>query len=94
MKPLLMVGCSVLLALSFQARADDKVDFVKQIKPLFADSCYKCHAGSKHKGDFKLDSIAAIKKGGKEAKDKVLIPGNAEKSDLYRRLFCPRMMMM
>ena len=90
LKRLAMVGSGLVLALSAPGFAEEKVDFAKQIRPIFAETCYKCHAGSKHKGDLKLDSVEAIKKGGKEAKDKVLIPGNAEKSDLYRRVILPK----
>lgn len=81
----LMSGC-LILALCAAAHADDKVDFIKQIQPIFAHSCYKCHAGTKHKGDLKLDSVEAIRKGGKDAKDKVLVAGSPDKSDLYRRV--------
>jgi hypothetical protein len=80
----------LLLALSAQSFAEEKVDFQKQIQPIIAGTCYKCHGGSKHKGDLKLDSVEGFKKGGKEAKDKVLIAGNAEKSDLLRRIILPK----
>jgi hypothetical protein len=66
------------------ARAQDKVDFEKQIRPIFADTCYKCHAGTKHKGDFKLDNVASIKKGGKDGDD--VVPGHPEKSGLFKRI--------
>jgi hypothetical protein len=90
MKRFLTIGGGLLLALSAQAFAADKVDFDKQIRPIFAGTCYKCHAGSKHKGDLKLDSVENIKKGGKEAGSKAMIPGNAEKSDMIRRIVLPK----
>jgi hypothetical protein len=90
MKRFWLISGSLLLALSTFTFAEDKVDFVKDIHPIFAETCYKCHAGAKHKGDLKLDSVEAIKKGGKEAKDKVLIPGNADKSDIFRRISLPK----
>lgn len=90
MKRLLMFGCSLLLGLSIQAKAEEKIDFSKQIRPIFAETCYKCHAGAKHKGDLKLDSVEAIKKGGKDAKDKVVVAGSADKSDLFRRIALPK----
>ena len=90
MKRLLLITGGFQLALSAQGFADEKVDFVKQIHPIFADTCYKCHAGTKHKGDLRLDSVEAIKKGGKDAKDKVLIAGNPDKSDMFRRICLPK----
>src|SRR5437016_2585738 len=88
MKRLLMISGGLLFALSAQAFA--AVDFEKEIRPIFAATCYKCHAGSKHKGELKLDSVEAIKKGGKEAGSKAVIPGNGAKSDMIRRLSLPK----
>ncbi len=62
----------------------DPVDFDKQIRPILAQSCYKCHAGAKHKGDLKLASMADILKGGKDGP--VLTPKDPAKSDLYHRI--------
>ena len=90
MKRLFTFGASLLLAMSASAMAEDKVDFAKQIRPIFSATCYKCHAGAKHKGDLKLDSVDSIKKGGKDAKDKVIVAGSPDKSDLYRRIGLPK----
>jgi len=88
MKRSLLVLGGVLVLAAGAARAEDKIDFAKQIRPIFADSCYKCHAGQKHKGDLKLDSVEAFQKGGKDGK--VLEPGQPDKSDLYRRIVLPK----
>ena len=37
-----------------------------------------------------LDSVEHIRKGGKEAGAKVLIPGDPEKSDMIRRIVLPK----
>jgi hypothetical protein len=72
------------LALTGIARAEDSIDFAKEIRPIFAGTCYKCHDGKKQKGKLRLDSVAAIQKGGKDGK--ILTPGDPAKSDLYRRI--------
>jgi hypothetical protein len=82
MKKLLLV--LAVLSLSGFARAEDKIDFAKQIRPIFADNCYKCHNAKKQKGKLRLDSVAAIEKGGKDGK--ILTAGDPTKSDLYRRI--------
>ncbi len=64
--------------------ADAKVDFVKDIQPLFQQSCIKCHGPEKQKGDLRLDSKTAAMKGGKDGA--VIVAGQADKSDLYRRI--------
>jgi mono/diheme cytochrome c family protein len=84
MKKVLLLTGSLLLALGGVAQAQDKIDFAKQIRPIFAETCYKCHGGTKHKGDFKLDNAASILKGGKEGSD--VVAGHAEKSGVYKRI--------
>lgn len=82
----------LLLALSTQAFAEAKVDFVKQIRPIFHDTCYKCHSASakKIKGGFRMDSVELFRKGGKDAAEKVLVPGSPDKSDVYHRISLPK----
>lgn len=77
----------LLIAVTAPARAADKVDFAKQVRPIFAETCYKCHGPQKHKGDLRLDSVVAINKGGKDGA--VLTPGNPDKSDLFHRITLP-----
>jgi len=79
------VAC--LMSLTVWTRAQS-VDFAKQIRPIFAESCYKCHAGEKHKGGLQLDSAAAILKGGKD--DPAVVPGDPSKSDLYARIIADK----
>ncbi|MGZ4973049.1 MAG: c-type cytochrome domain-containing protein [Limisphaerales bacterium] len=69
------------------ALADTKVDFAKQIQPIFEKSCVKCHGPEKQKGGLRLDQKAAALKGGKDAV--AIVPGDAAKSDLYRRITLP-----
>jgi hypothetical protein len=40
------------------------VDFDKDIKPILAKSCAKCHGGGKSKGEFRIDSKLTFMKGG------------------------------
>ena len=72
-----------VVALSGVARAAD-IDFDKQIRPILADSCYKCHNAKKQKGKLRLDTKELFLKGGKDGK--IIDPGNPGKSDLYRRV--------
>lgn len=64
-----------------------KIDFAKQVRPLFAESCYKCHGPDKKKGDLRLDSPEAITKGGSEGK--AVEKGAPEDSPLYLRIVLP-----
>jgi len=62
--------------------ASDKKDltYAKDIKPIFEKSCFKCHGEEKQKGKLRLDSIAAVKKGGEDGE--VITPGQSAKSPL------------
>jgi mono/diheme cytochrome c family protein len=55
-------------------------DFARDIQPLFADKCVKCHGPEKQKGGLRLDSKAAAFKGGDEGK--VIVPGKSSESRL------------
>jgi hypothetical protein len=54
------------------------VDYLWEIKPVLADRCYGCHAGSRHRGGLRLDTAAAIKKGGDSGP--AVLPGHASGS--------------
>ncbi len=69
------------------AEAQSKVDFAKDIQPIFQKSCVECHGPEKQKGKLRLDLKEAAMKGGAEGV--IIIPGDAPKSDLYRRITLP-----
>lgn len=50
------------------------------IKPMFEKSCFKCHGPEKQKAKLRVDSLAALKKGGEDGD--VLSVGKSEKSRL------------
>jgi mono/diheme cytochrome c family protein len=40
------------------------VDYTREIKPVFAEHCYRCHGASQHKGELRMDTAASMLKGG------------------------------
>jgi len=44
----------------------EKVDFVRDVQPLLKRHCFKCHAGDKREGGFRLDVRSAAFAGGDE----------------------------
>src|SRR6266496_327803 len=40
------------------------VDYVREVKPLFAERCYKCNGPSQQKGKLRLDTAASALQGG------------------------------
>jgi hypothetical protein len=58
----------------------NRIDFVRDIKPILDDHCLKCHGPSKPKSGFRVDDREALLKGGENGKD--VIPGHSAKSPL------------
>lgn len=72
---------------TLKAAAENKVDFVKDIQPILQKSCVECHGAEKDKGKLRLHT----KEGAfKRDPDVIVIePGQADKSELYRRIILP-----
>jgi hypothetical protein len=51
--------------------------FENKIRPILANNCFGCHTNS-HLGDLRLDTLEAMKKGGKRGP--AVVPGDPEKS--------------
>jgi len=81
------MGVALVYFLAFAVGAQTKVDFVKDIQPVFPKSCLQCHGAEKQKGDLRLDTKEVAMKGGKDGV--VIVAGQADKSDLYRRVSLP-----
>jgi hypothetical protein len=86
------LGCGVSLSAQ-----DGAVDFEKQILPVLKESCFKCHEKEKEengrikkpKGGLRLDSAAAIMKGGKEYPDGNVVAGKPDDSWLLKTMSLP-----
>jgi len=84
------IALAATFGLAFAAAADTAqlppastktgVTYATDIKPVFDQSCVKCHSGDKPKAKLKLDSLENALKGSKDGK--VVIPGNSAKSPI------------
>ena len=54
----------ILLAAVLAATPDGPVDYGRQVKPILVARCYRCHSSLKQESGLRLDSVAAILKGG------------------------------
>jgi len=61
-------------------RAQSSVDYVEQIKPLFARKCLPCHGALKQESDLRLDTAAAMIDAG------IVVPENLGQSELIGRI--------
>ena len=77
-----VVGMTIVVSFSVpaQLRADDLAFYESKVRPLLIDHCYTCHsaAASKLKGELRLDSPSAWKKGGSSGP--ALIAGKPDES--------------
>ncbi len=61
--------------------------FIGVIEPIFESKCVKCHGAEKTKGGLRLDSFAALLKGGMD--DVAIKSGNAAQSPIVQRALLP-----
>ncbi len=79
---------TVLSLAAVSARAAEKIDFDKQIEPIFVEHCAKCHGEAKAQAKLRLDTIAGIEEK-LAAKPQLLVAGQPAESLLYQRLVLP-----
>lgn len=66
---------------------DRKVDFQKEVQPIFRDHCVKCHGADKVEGDLRLDLKKHV-----FHDDEIMwsvVPGEVDDSILYERITLP-----
>lgn len=78
------LGHKLARARAVGQREQGDVRFHRDVLPLLASRCFSCHA-SKPKGGLRLDSAEAARRGG-DSGTPALVPGQAEKSLLLRRV--------
>ena len=75
------LGCWVLTG-ALAAEASAKVDFEKEVLPLFRENCLDCHGPSKQKAGMRLDRRSSVIK----SFARRVVPGSSANSMVYHRL--------
>jgi len=77
--------CYVSVGLSL-LRADDTAEafFEKKIRPVLAETCFRCHGGQKTSGQLRVDSVEALSKGGESGP--ALVPSQPNESLLLKAI--------
>src|SRR5262249_29858538 len=64
--------------------APHKVDYARDVKPILAANCYRCHGEKKQRGEYRLDREADAFKGGE--KGRAIIAAKGADSPLLPRV--------
>src|SRR5437016_3070467 len=71
-----------LALLPATALSAERVDFVRDVKPVLAKHCVSCHGPEKQRSGLRLDSAATIRKGGSSGP--AVVPGKSATSLLLK----------
>ena len=77
-----VLGLIIALAAGGAARPQEaeseKLDYYRDVRPILAVHCYRCHSEDVHKGKLRLDTKASAFKS--------IVPGKSTESELIRRV--------
>lgn len=81
-----VVCLTVFVSNAKHTLADDNADafFEKKIRPVLAESCFRCHGGQKTSGKLRIDSADALLKGGENGA--AIVPGRPDESLLLKAI--------
>src|SRR5215510_1554040 len=74
----------LLLIFAAEAAAVDRVDYLRDVKPILAQKCFACHGALKQQSGLRLDTAATIRSGGDSGP--AITPGNPTESLLLNRV--------
>src|SRR3954447_17331149 len=80
---LIVATAAVLITGTASAQGPAKIDFVRDVQPLFNTHCVECHGPKQQKNGFRLDRRRDAMQGGAT---RAIAPGTSEVSRLYLRL--------
>jgi hypothetical protein len=80
----LSAGLAFVLAPTLTQAEEKPVDFGRDVKPILARNCYRCHGPLKQQHGLRVDTAAAIAKGGESGA--AVVPGKSGESLLIKAI--------
>jgi Protein of unknown function (DUF1553)/Protein of unknown function (DUF1549)/Planctomycete cytochrome C len=74
----------LLFVLCADAAAAERVDYLREVKPILAQKCFACHGALKQQSGLRLDAAATIRTGGDSGA--AIMPGQPAESLLLQRM--------
>lgn len=81
---LICLTSSLALAAESDAERQQRQFFEKQVRPLLAERCFKCHSSSKQEGSLRVDHISHLTSGGDSGP--AIVPGKPDESLLVQAI--------
>jgi hypothetical protein len=78
--PFILAAIAALLPPTILAAEAPPVDFLKDVKPILAQRCFRCHSSLEQESGLRLDNVQAILKGGEGGT--IVAPGKSGESRL------------
>ena len=79
--PVFIHGLSLFGMETNSVSSGEPVVFDRDVRPIFEQSCFRCHGPEKPKSDFRLDNRTDALKGGNDNPDDI-VPGRSDRSRL------------
>ncbi|MEN9360968.1 MAG: hypothetical protein RL095_2503 [Verrucomicrobiota bacterium] len=82
-----LISALLPFAAAAEEKEDKPVEFNRDIRPIFQDTCFQCHGADAHKakGDLQLDTLEHAMKPNEDGL-RGLVPGSPEKSHAWQRI--------
>jgi hypothetical protein len=74
----------LLLVVPTCAAASERVDYLRDVKPILAQKCFACHGALKQESGLRLDAAEMIRKGGDSGP--VILAGKPDESAIVKRV--------
>ncbi|HVX10951.1 MAG TPA: DUF1553 domain-containing protein [Pirellulales bacterium] len=75
--------CGSGLAAAGEGPPESRIDFVRDVRPIFESHCLSCHGPDKQESNYRLDRRGVALKGG-DYGEAPIVPGKSEQSPLIR----------